>query len=318
MTLELTAVDGIGEIVPGDDIAELVGRQEILRAGDVLVVTSKIVSKAAGLTTTASKEELIAEQTDRVVAWRGTTQIVRTHHGLTMAAAGIDNSNVEPGTLIPLPPDPDAAARALRARIHELTGLQVAVIVSDTAGRAWRVGQTDMAIGCAGLLPFESFAGRTDPYGNDLAVTAPAVADEIAGAAELASGKFGGRPLVIVRGLATHLLTTDDGPGAAALIRDEEQDMFGLGAREAVTEALTSNVPVRGLPRDETMTVDALVSLAAPGSLEVATSDSAVTISAGPDPDELLAAGAFRQRLLTLGIAHGQVVDVVVDVARSG
>lgn len=170
-------------------------------------MTSKVVSKAAGLATRADKDDLLAAETDRVVARRGPTSIVRTHHGLTMAAAGIDNSNTAPGTLIPLPPDPDASAAAIRAGLLRLTGAQVAVIISDTAGRAWGVGQTDLAIGCAGILPVESFAGRTDPYGNPLAVTAPAIADELAGGAELASSKFGARPVVVVRGADPAWLT---------------------------------------------------------------------------------------------------------------
>src|SRR3954453_3411865 len=149
MTITFTPVEGIAEVRPGDDIASLIAERAELSAADIVVVTSKIVSKAAGLATTATKEELLAAETDRVVARRGGTSIVRTHHGLTMAAAGIDNSNTAPGTLIPLPRDPDASASVIRARLRELTGIDVAVIVSDTAGRAWRVGQTDIAIGCA-------------------------------------------------------------------------------------------------------------------------------------------------------------------------
>ena len=150
--LTFRPVDGIGEIRAGDDLAALVASLAELVDGDVVVVTSKIVSKSLGLATTRDKDDLLAEQTDRVVARRDPTVIVRTHHGLTMAAAGIDNSNTAPGTLLPLPPDPDGEARRIRARLQELSGRTVGVVVSDTAGRAWRVGQTDIAIGCAGLV----------------------------------------------------------------------------------------------------------------------------------------------------------------------
>lgn len=307
MTLTLQAVEGIGEVRPGDDIAELITARTKLLAGDVLVVTSKVVSKAAGLVTTRSKDELLATETDRVVARRGTTSIVRTHHGLTMAAAGIDNSNITPGTLIPLPSDPDGSAAAIRTRLLELTGVRVAVIVSDTAGRAWRVGQTDIAIGCAGLLPFDSYAGRTDPYGNPLAVTAPAIADQIAGAAELASGKFGARPVVVVRGADPAWLTEADGPGARALIRDEDGDMFGLGAREAAVAAIIGEGPVRGLPPDDTTETDDIIRLALRG-LAFSRSDLTVdgrTVVVSADSDGQVAAGVIAQRLVSLGIAHG-------------
>nr|MCW2728134.1 F420-dependent oxidoreductase [Aeromicrobium sp.] len=314
MTLVFEPVDGIGEVSPGDDIATLVADRATLANGDVVVVTSKIVSKAAGLATTRDKDELLAVETDRVVARRGPTSIVRTHHGLTMAAAGIDNSNTAPGTLIPLPPDPDGSAGAIRARLRELTGLTVAVIVSDTAGRAWRTGQTDIAIGCAGLLPSESYEGRIDPYGNPLAVTAPAVADELAGGAELASGKFGGRPVVIVRGADPAWLTEDDGPGARALIRDEASDMFGLGAREAAVAAILGDGPVRGLPTDPTATVDGIVDLALAGlgfpRHQVAVDGSTVVVSVGLD--DQLSAGVLAQRLVSLGIAHGTPVTVQI------
>lgn len=314
MTLSLEPVEGIGEVQPGDDIAALIADRASLTDGDVVVVTSKIVSKAAGLATTRPKDEVLDAETDRIVARRGTTRVVRTHHGLTLAAAGIDNSNTAPGTLIPLPPDPDGAAAAIRARLRELTGARIAVIISDTAGRAWRVGQTDIAIGCAGLLPYESFAGRTDPYGNPLAVTSPAIADELAGAAELASGKFGARPVVIVRGTDPAWHTDDDGPGAAALIRDEDGDMFGLGAREAAVAATLGDQPVRGLPRDDSTTVEDLVDLALSGldldRSAVTTRGDTVVVSAPPGSE--FTAGVLTQRIVSLGIAHGISLQVEV------
>lgn len=297
-TLTVTAVEGIGEVRPGVDLADLVVEHAEVREGDVVVVTSKIVSKALGLATTRDKDEVIADGTDRVVAQRGGTRIVRTHHGLTMAAAGVDASNLDAGSVLPLPPDPDGEARRIRAGVAERTGLRIGVIISDTAGRAWRVGQTDLAIGCAGVLPFESFAGRTDTHGNPLAVTAPAVADEIAGAAELASGKLGGRPLVIVRGLSDHLLLDDDGPGAAALIRDEDGDLFGLGAREAVLAAVAGTS--RGFPSPDATLDELLEQL----DTHVAVSVDGDLVSLSPEPDQLLDAGRVAERLRILAAAH--------------
>lgn len=311
MTLTFEPVVGIGEVLAGDDVAALVADRVRLRAGDVVVVTSKIVSKAAGLATTTDRDALLAAETDRVVARRGPTSIVRTHHGLTIAAAGIDNSNTAPGTLVPLPPDPDESASTIRTRLLKLTGVRVAVIVSDTAGRAWRIGQTDIAIGCAGILPVDSFEGRTDPYGNALAVTAPAVVDQLAGGAELASGKFGARPVVVVRGADPAWLLDEDGPGARALVRDEESDMFGLGAREAAVAAIVGDSPVRGLPRDGSVTIDDLVALALSGlgaTPAVAVDDGEVSIS--PHATDPLVAGIVAQRLVSLGVAHGLPVRV--------
>jgi coenzyme F420-0:L-glutamate ligase / coenzyme F420-1:gamma-L-glutamate ligase len=138
-----------------------------------------------------------------------------------------------------LPEDPDASARAMREGLHERGGVNVGVIVSDTAGRAWREGQTDIAIGAAGVVVAESFAGRTDAHGNPLVVTLPAVADELAGTAELATGKLGARPLAVVRGRADLVLPPGEhGPGAASLVRADGADLFGYGAREAVVRAL--------------------------------------------------------------------------------
>ena len=313
MTLTLDAVDGIGEIQPGDDLAALVVEHATLADDDVVVITSKIVSKAAGLSAD-DKERLVDEQTDRVVATRGGTRIIRTRHGLTLAAAGVDGSNVESGTYLPLPPDPDASARSIRADLRRLSGKRVAVIISDTAGRAWRNGQTDIAIGCAGLLPLEPFAGRVDTYGNPLVVTAPAVADEVAAAAELASGKLGGRPVVIVRGLPEGLITEDDGPGAVSLIRPEGEDLFGLGSREAVVEAVTGRQPVpRGFPLTDASAHDLVKLAAVPDGLRLTFDAASVQIHA--DARDVVAAGELRQRLLTLARAHGLELSVEVTSA---
>lgn len=238
--IRVWAPDGVGEVRAGDDLAALVLPLVELADGDVLVVTSKVVSKAEGrVVSGTTREEALAGETVRVVARRGPTTIVRTRHGLTMAAAGIDASNVEAGSVVLLPVDPDASARRLRADVLDRTGRNVGVVVTDTAGRAWREGQTDIAVGAAGVLVAETFAGRVDAHGNPLVVTAPAVADEIAGVAELASGKLGARPFAILRGRADLVLPAgEDGPGARALVRAEGADLFGYGAREAVVRAV--------------------------------------------------------------------------------
>jgi coenzyme F420-0:L-glutamate ligase / coenzyme F420-1:gamma-L-glutamate ligase len=314
MTLTLEPVDGIGEIRSGDDLAALVVEHATLADDDVVVITSKIVSKAAGLSAD-DKERLVEEQTDRVVAVRGGTRIIRTHHRLTLAAAGVDGSNVEPGTFLPLPPDPDASARSIRAEIQRLSGRRVAVIISDTAGRAWRNGQTDIAIGCAGLQPLQSFAGREDSYGNPLVVTAPAVADEVAAAAELASGKLGRRPVVIARGLPDGLVTEDDGPGAASLVRPESDDLFGLGSREAVVAAITgAETTQRGFPESDATAADVLNLAEVPDGVTVTLDGTIYRIEA--DAASLIAAGELRQRLLALARAHGLEVTVEVSSER--
>ncbi len=198
-----------------------------------------MVSKAEGRTRVGEREAAIDEETVRVVARRGATRIVRHRLGLTMAAAGVDASNVPVGSIVLLPRDPDASASALRHEILARADVNVGVLVTDTAGRAWREGQTDIAIGAAGLVVAEDFAGRSDPHGNPLVVTLPAVADELAGAAELAQGKLAGRPVAVVRGRADLVLPPGErGPGAASLVRAEGGDLFGWGAREAVVRAL--------------------------------------------------------------------------------
>lgn len=236
--LQAWAVDGIDEVTTDTDLgALLVGLD--LRDGDVVLVTSKVVSKAEGRVRGGTREDAIREETVRVVARRGPTSIVENRLGLVMAAAGVDASNVTPGQVVLLPLDPDGSARALRQRVYDATGRNVAVVVTDTAGRAWRNGQTDLAVGLAGLEPLDDFSGRTDSYGNELVVTAPAVADELASVAELVTGKLGGRPVSVVRGLGDRVLPSGEhGPGAGALNRAREQDMFALGAREAVVAAV--------------------------------------------------------------------------------
>ncbi|MBO9523841.1 MAG: coenzyme F420-0:L-glutamate ligase [Nocardioidaceae bacterium] len=258
MSLEVFALEGIGEVTAGADLADLVA--EHARTGDIVLLTSKVVSKAEGRVVEAARDDAVRDETVRLVARRGPTSIVENHLGLVMAAAGVDASNVEPGKVVLLPVDPDATAQAIREQVLRRTGANVAVLVTDTAGRAWRHGQTDLAIGAAGIEPLEDFAGRFDGYGNELAVTAPAVADELAAAAELVSGKLGGRPVCVVRGLADRVLAIGEhGPGARRLVRETGTDMFGLGSREAVVAALSGRQQTAfGAPAD---TEDLLVAL---------------------------------------------------------
>ncbi len=232
-------VTGIGEVTPATDLAAEVRARVALADGDVLVVTSKVVSKAEGRLAPGDRDGLLAGETDRVVARRGPTVIVRTPWGLVMAAGGIDASNVAPGTVVLLPRDPDASARRLRAALAEDPGANVGVVVSDTSGRAWRTGQTDIAVGAAGVRVLDDLSGRVDRHGNPLRVTAPALADELAGAGDLVKGKLRGCPVAVVRGLGALVLPPgDDGPGARSLLRSEEEDLFGYGAREAVVRAV--------------------------------------------------------------------------------
>jgi coenzyme F420-0:L-glutamate ligase/coenzyme F420-1:gamma-L-glutamate ligase len=232
--LSIIGVGGLPDVRPGDDLGALIAAAAPdLQDGDVLVVTSKIVSKAEGrLVEADSREDAITAETVSVVARRGPLRIVRTRHGLVLAAAGVDASNVAPGTVLLLPVDPDASARALRADLAARLGVTIAVIITDTAGRAWRSGLVDIAIGVAGLAPLVDLRGQVDPYGNPLEMTITAVADEIAAGAELVKGKTAGVPVAVVRGLA-HLTTDRDGPGAVALIRRSEDDLFALGVAEA-------------------------------------------------------------------------------------
>jgi coenzyme F420-0:L-glutamate ligase/coenzyme F420-1:gamma-L-glutamate ligase len=309
------APDGAPEIVAGDDLAtvvlSLLGPGGLVD-GDVVVVTSKAVSKAEGRVVPGHRDEHLAAATARVVARRGPTTIVRTHHGLVLAAGGIDNSNVEAGSSVLLPLDPDGSARRLRAALHERTGVVVGVVVTDTAGRAWREGQTDIAIGAAGVVVAEDFAGRRDGHGNELAVTAPAVADEIAGLAELAQGKLGGRPVAVVRGRPDLVLPADDdGPGAAALVRPEGGDLFGYGAREAVVRA------VRGLAADRAPFGSPVTAAELAAVVEEALGVTAAVhgpddVRCPADPDHDTAAGR-RTALQVLAHAHGWTLGTSTD-----
>lgn len=237
-------VTGMPEIAAGDDLVALIasaiaamGPDHALVAGDILVVTSKIVSKAEGRQVPAAdREKAISDDTVRVVAERvhpgGVTRIVETKQGMIMAAAGLDMSNVPEGIALRLPEDPDRSARALCTGLRERFGVELGVIVTDTVGRPWRVGQTDLAIGAAGLQLTDDLRGANDANGRPLHVTMAVVADELAGAADLVKGKTSGIPVAVVRGMG-RLVQGLDAPGARSLVRTGDDDMFRFGSAEA-------------------------------------------------------------------------------------
>ena len=238
--IEILPVTGLPEFRPGDDLgAAIAAAAPWLRDGDVVVVTSKVVSKCEGRIVPAPddpeerdrlRRNLIEQEAVRVLARRGRTLITENKQGLIQAAAGVDGSNVASTELVLLPTDPDASAAGLRAAIAERCGVAVAVIVTDTMGRAWRNGQTDTAIGSAGIAVLHGYAGVLDGHGNELVVTEVAVADEIAAAADLVKGKLTGVPVAVLRGLDVR----DDGSTAAALLRSGEDDLFWLGTGESI------------------------------------------------------------------------------------
>lgn len=242
------APSGLPEVAPGDDLAKLIAAAEPdLADGDVLLVTSKIVSKAEGrIVRAADREAAIDAETVRVVARRGPLRIVENRQGLVMAAAGVDASNTAEGTVLLLPEDPDAAARGIREGLREALGVTVGVIVTDTFGRPWRAGLTDVAIGAAGVRVLDDLRGGTDAHGNPLSATVVATADELASAGDLIKGKASGLPVAVVRGLP-HVVTeaAEQGEGARAMVRSARDDMFRLGTSEAVREALSLRRTVR-------------------------------------------------------------------------
>ncbi|MEV6287809.1 coenzyme F420-0:L-glutamate ligase [Kribbella sp. NPDC051770] len=303
--LEIFAVTGLPEVAAGDDLAALIGEAADLRDGDVVAVTSKIVSKAEDRLTHLTRAEAVDAELVRVVARRGDTRIVQTRHGLVMAAAGTDTSNTAPGTVLLLPVDPDHSARELRTALKDRYDVNVGVVVTDTLGRPWRVGQTDLAIGAAGVRVVEDLRGTTDSHGNVLAVTEPAVADEIASAGELVKGKADGVPVAVLRGLSDVVLAVGEhGPGARALVRDAENDMFSLGTREAARAAVLERTPP-GAPREVDPALwDGLLVNDEDVHLEVG--DSAVTVF-GDNP---VAVGIIAERLAVLLHAEGYGVAV--------
>jgi coenzyme F420-0:L-glutamate ligase / coenzyme F420-1:gamma-L-glutamate ligase len=239
--LEAFAIEGLPEVEPGDDLAAVLGAHDY-EPGDVLVVAHKVVSKAEGairrldeVTPTPRATELagalgkdprhvqvVLDEAQAVLRAQRGVLICRTHHGFVCANAGVDASNAPAeGTVVTLPRDPDASARALRARLPH----RPAVVIADSFGRAWRHAQCDVAIGIAGLTPIDDWRGRTDTAGRELRATAIAVADEAAAAADLVRDKASREPAIVVRGLA-RFVTDDDGPGARALVRAIAEDLF--------------------------------------------------------------------------------------------
>lgn len=253
--LQIWALPGIPEVVPGTDLVSVItdavgstlrhGDVLPLADGDILIVTSKIVSKAEGrLIAADDREDAITAETVRVVASRTapgghTTRIVENKLGIVSAAAGVDASNTPHGTVLLLPVDPDASARDLAAGLRLRLGVHVGVIISDTLGRAWREGQTDSAIGAGGVHVFEDLRGQTDAEGRPLVVTMPCVADELAAAADLVKGKATRMPVAVVRGRAD-LVGSLDLPGARSIVRDPARDMFRLGADEAYADGFAA------------------------------------------------------------------------------
>jgi coenzyme F420-0:L-glutamate ligase/coenzyme F420-1:gamma-L-glutamate ligase len=247
--LSARALAGIPEVRPGDDLAQLIVaalEDDPITAEDVLVIAHKAVSKAEGrirslsvvtpgaeasaLAAQLSKDprhvQVILDESSQVLRAERGVLICVTRHGFVCANAGVDASNV-PGdeNVVLLPRDPDASARRLRARLDELTGARPAVVITDSFGRAWRNGQADIAVGCAGIEPLDDWRGRADAHGRELRATVIAVADELAAAADLARAKDREQPVILVRGAGPHV-TPEDGPGARALVRPERDDLF--------------------------------------------------------------------------------------------
>jgi coenzyme F420-0:L-glutamate ligase / coenzyme F420-1:gamma-L-glutamate ligase len=335
--LEIMPVTGIGDVSPGEDLAALIaGAAPWLRDGDVLVVTSKIVSKAEGQLVdipvdgperAAARDDVLAAETARKVATRGQTRIVQTHHGFVMASAGIDASNVDRERLVLLPKDPDASARALRAALRERHGVDVAVVVSDTMGRPWRNGLTDVALGAAGIAPVRDHRGETDPYGNELHITQMAVIDELAAAGELVKGKTDQVPVAVVRGYLSR--PGEDGPGAVRLVREAAADMFSLGTAEARAAGLREaallplDPPSAEDPADEQAesaaarrAIAAVAGAVAPGTLFTHVPDEGVRATPPPlaDSAALVRFGTDVHRLRAALAAEGAWAVTVIPL----
>jgi coenzyme F420-0:L-glutamate ligase / coenzyme F420-1:gamma-L-glutamate ligase len=239
MSYTVIPVEGLPELTAHDDVAALITEFTALASGDILVISSKIISKAEGrLVKADDREQAITDETVRTVATRGKTRIVENTLGLVMAAAGVDSSNVPDGYVLLLPVDPDTSAREIKQSLEAKLGIPIGVVISDTAGRPWRQGQTDIAIGSAGIRVIDDLRGTTDMNGRVLEATMTAVADELAAAADLVKGKSAGTPVAIIRGMG-HLL----GEGTAKeLLRLASEDMFRLGTEEAWREGFAAGL----------------------------------------------------------------------------
>ena len=226
--IEVLAVAGLPEVRPGDDLAALIAGAANLADGDVVVVTQKVVSKAEDRLVDIDPEvghrPLVERESVRILRRRGDLVIAETEHGFVCANAGVDLSNVEAGQAALLPVDSDRSARRIRDALHHRFSVDVAVVVSDTFGRPWRRGVTDVAIGCAGLRPVVDLRGTTDALGRELQVTEVAVVDEIAAAAELVMGKATGVPVAVVRGIDPAWF--GDGSVVDDVVRSPDEDLF--------------------------------------------------------------------------------------------
>ncbi len=299
--LEIWGVEGLPEIAEGDDIATLIIRADPgLQDLDVVVVTSKIVSKAEGRLVAGSRDDHLVAETTRVVARRGDTQIVETRHGFVLAAAGIDASNVPDGTVALLPLDPDASAGRIRAGLRAGIGVDVAVIVSDTMGRPWRDGVVDTAIGAAGIDVRWDLRGQPDTSGRPLEATLVAIADELASAADLVKGKLSSTPVAVIRGFP--FSRNDSDLGARPLVRSAAHDMFRLGTREAMRQVVLDSTPAPG-GSDYSRNPDPAPvarAVAALGAVDV-------TLSVSPDGSTVIVSGDP----LTVGIAVGRLLTAL-------
>lgn len=247
--LSVTPIEGLPEVSPGDDVAALIDAAlppGALTDDDILVIAHKIVSKAEGrirvlddvqpspraleLADQQGKDprhvQVILDESRELLRASHGVLICVTHHGFVCANAGVDASNAPaPETVILLPQAPDASARRIRAKLKRRRAAAPAIVITDSFGRAWRHGQCDVAIGCAGIAPLDDWRGHTDAHGRELRATWIAVADELASAADLARTKDSSQPVAIIRGAARHVIP-EDGPGAAAILRPETEDLF--------------------------------------------------------------------------------------------
>lgn len=328
--LEAVAVPGLPELGPDDDLAALLvgacaAAGLTLRDDDVLAVASKVVAKVEGRAVAAgAREDVVAGETVRVVAERllpdgRVTRVVQTRSGPVLAAAGVDASDVAAGTVLRLPADPDASARRLRARVRDLAGVAPAVLVTDSAGRPWREGVADFALGAAGLRVLDDLRGRPDRFGRPLDVTVRAVADEVAALADLVKGKAAGTPVAVVRGLGAWV-SADDGPGAAGCVRVGAGDWFGSGQVEAVRRSLGVEpgavVPPPLDPARDPVTdrvaraVQVAVHGGAAAGVELEVGAAAVALRGDP-----LRVGVVAQRLVAALWAEG--VEAGLDLAAT-
>ena len=314
--LTVLPVVGLGEVRPGDDLGAAILAAVDLQDGDVVVVAQKVVSKAEGALVAAPaadggldpRRELARSVAAEIVADAPWALIVRTQHGLVCANAGIDASNVPDGMLSLLPDDPDRSAKQLRADLEAAAGVTVAVVISDTFGRPWRVGQVDVAIGVAGLGPIRDERGAMDREGRVLTVTEAAVADELAAAADLVRRKADGVPVVVVRGFAYE---PDAGGSARQLVRDAETDLFARG-RGMLGAVLGGPWPQGAVGALNDRDIEAVLRVAPDAIIDTATPPTTITIA------DQFTAGLAAAVLADLGAAVRWRRDGDAVVIESG